>query len=313
MNLPILIKKNNTLTDGNIPDRLVLSNKLVNALYSQYELYGEKFSIKMPDLLRLLGLNPTSGSNKVKLKQAIKTLQQPIELRDFEYKGNGIEWLSAPFLNRAIITKAKTNEITFMLDDMLIQALKQKKHYTEIDLTVSNKFKTKYGIVIWEMYLRYKNQPRAGVPKEITYQTFSIEELNKKFGSNYKTKSEIKRCIDRGLKEIKKITDKDIAVKWQNDLKEFGFFWKKEIPKPKFKTDRHEFINHIRKNYVNDFLLDINLDGVEISIAVNPQGLLYDMTRTITKIEAKRSKKIWEYLFNNQNKITVLGQTKMSF
>jgi hypothetical protein len=267
----------------------------------------------MPDLLRLLGLNPTSGSNKVKLKQAIKTLQQPIELRDFEYKGNGIEWLSAPFLNRAIITKAKTNEITFMLDDMLIQALKQKKHYTEIDLTVSNKFKTKYGIVIWEMYLRYKNQPRAGVPKEITYQTFSIEELNKKFGSNYKTKSEIKRCIDRGLKEIKKITDKDIAVKWQNDLKEFGFFWKKEIPKPKFKTDRHEFINHIRKNYVNDFLLDINLDGVEISIAVNPQGLLYDMTRTITKIEAKRSKKIWEYLFNNQNKITVLGQTKMSF
>jgi hypothetical protein len=142
---------------------------------------------------------------------------------------------------------------------------------------------------------------------------FDMDTLNKKFGTNYKYNSDILKCINRGLKEIKKITDIDISVKWQKDFKKFGFFWKKEIPKPKFKTDKHEFIKHIRKNYVNDFLLDIELDGIQISVAVNPKGFIYDMTRTVGKIEAKRSKKIWEYLFNNQNKITVLGQTKISF
>ena len=37
------------------------------------------------------------------------------------------------------------------------------------------------------------------------------------------------------------------------------------------------------------------------------------MTRNIKKIEAKRSKKIWDYLFLNQNKIVVLGQSKITF
>ena len=218
MNLPILIKKNNALVDGNIPDRVVLTNKLVNGLYKYYEELGTDFTVKIPDLLRLLGLNASSGNNKIKLNDAIKTLQQAIELRNFKYNGKGIQWLSAPFLNRAMIIKDKTNEIRFMLDDMLIEGLKQKKHYTEIDISITNQFKTKYGIVIYEMYLRYKNAPRDKIPKEITYQMFSMDDLNKKFGTNYKYNSDILKCINRGLKEILRITDKKIAVKWQKDF-----------------------------------------------------------------------------------------------
>ena len=307
-----LIKKSNVLTDGYLPDSVVLTEKLVNVIYSNYIKNGTTFKIAIKDLCHQLNIS-NQTKNHTRIKDSILILAQPIMLKNYEKRdGTKVKWSIGNFLKAEILEDTR-DYIDFKIDDDLVYAMEQLKQYTVIDINTSNKFKTKYGITIWQMYLRYKNQPRAGVPKEITYQTFSIEELNKKFGSNYKTKSEIKRCIDRGLKEIKKITDKDIAVKWQKDLKEFGFFWKKEIPKPKFKTDKHEFIKHIRKNYVNDFLLDINLDGVEISIAVNPKGFIYDMTRTITKIEAKRSKKIWEYLFNNQNKITVLGQTKMSF
>jgi len=105
MSVSFLIKKNNALTDGNIPDRKVLANKLVNVLYKNYEEKGEKFTITIPDLLRSLGMTSDSGNNRKKIKEVIKFLQYPIELRDFKYKGKGIAWISAPFLSRAIIEK----------------------------------------------------------------------------------------------------------------------------------------------------------------------------------------------------------------
>lgn len=306
MNLPILIKKNNALTDGNIPNRFVLTNKLVNGLYKYYEDYGVEFTIKIPDLLRLLNLNATSGNNKAKLIEAIKILQQPIELRDFEYKGNGIAWLSAPFLSRAIIVKKNINEIKFVLDDMLIEALKQKKHYTLIDINTTNKFRTKYGITIYEMYLRYKNQTREGVKEDITYQMFSLEELNKKFGSHYKTKSEMLRCINRGLKEIEKITGKKIVVKWQKDHNKFGFFWRKDKPELKRKTDLHEFIKYIREKHVNTLLLEVKINDKEVALAVSEKGRLYDMYQEM-KFNAKQSQRLWEHLFNHQFQIKCLN------
>lgn len=317
VNLPILIKKNNVLTDGNIPDRMILTNKLVNALYYKYEEEGAKFTISIPDLLRLLDLSPTSGNNKIKLKDSIKILQQPIELRNFEYKGRGVKWLSTPFLSKAIIFGDRKTEIDFLLDDMLIHGLKQIEHYTEIDLAISNKFKSKYGIVIWEMYLRYKNQQRDKVPNEITYQMFSREELNRKFGTKYKHNSQILRSIERGLKEIERITDVKIAVKYQKDLQKFGFFWKKEKELITFQTDEKSFIKHIRNQHINELLLEIDkykTDGFEgkIALACSEKGRLYDMYQKI-KFNATQSNQLWEYLFKHQHKITALKQGKFEF
>jgi hypothetical protein len=313
VNIPILIKKNNALTDGNIPNRIVMSNKLINVLYHKYEIVGEVFKLSINDLSNMLGITSNSGKSKQMIIDSIKALQQPIELRNFiDAQGMGVKWMSAPFLAKAKFYTNYKTEIEFKIDEEVILALKQKKHYTEIDISITNQFKTKYGIVIYEMYLRYKNATRAKVPLDITYQTFTIEDLNKKFGSNYKTKSEIKRCIDRGLKEIKKITDKDIAIKWQDDIKKFGFFWRKEVPKIKYKTDKREFIKYIRKNHVNDFLLGVTFEQNDLNISVNPAGNLYDQNQNI-KLTSVKSNKIWDYLFKNQNKIIVLGQQKMVF
>lgn len=318
MDLGLLtVKKNNALTDGNIPDRKVMANKLVNALYFEYEKKGDTFKIAINDLANLLGMTSNSGKTKEMIADGLKILQQPIEVRNFEYKGKGIKWLSAPFLSRAMITTEDKNYIEIKLDDILIEALKQKEHYTIIDLEVSNKFKTKYGLVIWEMYLRYKNQKREKVPNEVTYQMFSLEELNKKFGTNYKYNSDIMKCINRGLKEIEQITDTKIAVKWQKDFKQFGFFWKKEKELPKFETDEKEFIKYIRTQYVNELLLEIDnykndiFEG-KVAIACSSQGKLYDMYQQ-TVFNKNHSKQLWNYLFTHQNKITALKQAKFDF
>ena len=99
MDLSLLVHKNNALTDGNIPDRKVIANKLVNALYYKYEKEGANFKIAINELANLLGMTSNSGKTKDMITDGLKILQQPIELRNFEYKGRGIKWLSAPFLS----------------------------------------------------------------------------------------------------------------------------------------------------------------------------------------------------------------------
>ena len=44
-----IINKNNILTDSNLPDSAVLTQKLVNVLYSNYETQGAEFTIHIKD------------------------------------------------------------------------------------------------------------------------------------------------------------------------------------------------------------------------------------------------------------------------
>ena len=78
MDLNLLVHKNNALTDGNIPDRKLVANKLVNALYYKYEQEGGTFKIAINDLAALLGMTSNSGKTKQMMADGIKILQQPI-------------------------------------------------------------------------------------------------------------------------------------------------------------------------------------------------------------------------------------------
>ena len=317
MDLSLLIHKNNALTDGNIPDRKVIANKLVNALYFKYEKEGASFKIAINDLAKLLGMTSNSGKTKDMITDGLKILQQPIELRNFEYKGRGVKWMSAPFLSRATIYTDDKNYIEIKLDDMLIEALKQKKHYTTIDLSVSNKFKTKYGLVIYEMYLRYKNAKREEVPLEATYQMFSLEDLNGKFGTTHKFISKMLEGIERGLKEIDDITGIKIAVKWQKDFNKFGFFWKREKETQRYLTDELAFIKYIRTQYFNEFLLEIENYKTKkytgkVALKCTEEGYLVDMLEGV-KFGKAEAKQLWNYLFTHQNQIMALKQKRFDF
>ena len=317
MDLGLLIHKNNALTDGNIPDRKVIANKLVNALYYKYEKEGSTFKIAINDLANLLGMTSNSGKTKDMITDGLKILQQPIELRNFEYNGRGIKWLSAPFLSEATIYTDDKSYIEIKLSDKLLQGLKQKKHYTTIDLSVSNQFKTKYGLVIYEMYLRYKNARREEVSIEATYQMFSLDELNEKFGTQYKYNSQMERSIKRGLKEIEDITGAKITVKWQKNFDKFGFFWKREKETERFMTDELAFIKYIRTQYFNEYLLEIENYRTKkytgkIALQCTEEGYLVDMLGNV-KFGKAEAKQLWHYLFLNQNKIMALKQKRFDF
>ena len=317
MDLGLLIHKNNALTDGNIPDRKVIANKLVNALYFKYEKEGANFKIAINDLANLLGMTSNSGKTKDMITDGLKILQQPIELRNFEYKGRGIKWYSSPFLQEAKIYTDDKNYIEIKLSDTLIEGLKQKKHYTTIDLSVSNKFKTKYGIVIYEMYLRYKNAKREEVPLEATYQLFSLDELNSKFGTKFIHISKMMEGVNRGLIEVEKITGTKITVEWQKNFDKLGFFWKREKETQRFMTDELAFIKYIRTQYFNEFLLEIENYRTKkyagkIALKCTEEGYLVDMLGNV-KFGKAEAKQLWNYLFTHQNQIMALKQKRFDF
>lgn len=307
----MIIRKNNALTDGNIPDRKVLTEKVANVLYYNYEQNGAEFTLKVPEILRSLDMDSSSGQNKKRLSEALDILISPITVRNFEYQGERYKWMKAPFLSEANILEKGINEINFKLHEKLIEVLKQQQAYTEIDINLSNKFKTKYGITLWQMYLRYKGMKRKGVDEKYTYQEFTLDDLNGKFATNYKTQSEMMRCINRGLKEVKKITDKDLFVKYDKKLKCFRFIWERELSL----NNPKEFREHIRQKHKNEVLLKTTyhykdehseMNG-DIYLAVDNNGHLIDYNDTFS-LNADEAEKYWQFLFENQNKIMALKQ-----
>ena len=230
----LIIKKNNTLTDGYIPNsgKAILPDKLINALYWKLEQEGTEFKMTMVELRSLLGLK--HGKDDERIYKAIAILQLPIQIRNFTFNGEDISWLSAPFLQRALQRKENQNFIDIVLDDMMVEALKQKNGYTAMDIEVCNRFKTKYGLKIYEMYLRYYRLPnREG--KEVGIVKKNIDNLNRMLGTSYKTQSEMKRGVDRGIKEIEKITNEVISCFYHKAEKKFIFGWHQKEKYPKLR------------------------------------------------------------------------------
>jgi len=227
------IKKHNSLTDGYIPksSKQVLPDKLLNALYYKYEREGNKFVMSLSEIKQLLGLK--SDGNVERIYEAIGILRHPVAVKDFTYKGKKAKWASVSFLKEAVRWVEKENFIEFEISDMMIEVLKQKVGYTELDLDICSRFKTKYGLKIYEMYKRYyriKNDD-----KNLAIIKKDLDELNKKFGADYKTPSGLLRGIERGLKEIKKITGEEISCFYDKKNKYFVFFWKNPIQYPKLR------------------------------------------------------------------------------
>jgi len=218
------IKKHNSLTDGYIPKsaKQVLPDKLLNALYYKYEREGNRFVMSLQELKQLLGLR--SDGNIERIYEAIGILRHPVVVKDFTYKGKKAKWASISFLKEAVRWVEKENYIEFEISDMMIDVLKQKVGYTELSLEVCSQFKTKYGLKIYEMYRRYYRMNMgegAGSVKK------TLEELNKKFGTAYKSPSGMLRGIKRGLKEIDRITGERIECNYSKAEKVFIFSWSK--------------------------------------------------------------------------------------
>lgn len=235
-----LIKKHNSLTDGYIPKtpKQVLPDRLLNALYYKFEREGEEFVLSLTELKHLLGI-PKEKNNE-RIYEAITILQAPIQIRNFYYKGRHIEWLSAPFLCKAIHYRNKNYEIEFKIDPMVIEAVKQKGGYTPLDIDICNRFKTKFGLKLYEMYKRYNSLPNNSEDSSIHNITTvhkKLDELNRLFSTHYKSPSKLlaiketktKPPINRGLEEIEKVTGEKIFCFYDKASCSFVFSWEKKL------------------------------------------------------------------------------------
>ncbi len=235
-----IIKKHNSLTDGYIPKtpKQVLPDRLLNALYYKFEREGEEFTLSLAEIKRLLGL-PNEKNDK-RIYDAISVLQAPIQIRNFHYEGKKIAWLSAPFLCRAVRYQENTNMIYFKIEPMVVEAVKQKGGYTPLDINVCNKFRTKYGLKIYEMYKRYSSLPNNRTElsnQEMGVVSKTLDELNKLFGTNYKSPSKLlaikesktKPPINRGLEEIERVTGEKIFCFYDKQKNRFIFSWQRDL------------------------------------------------------------------------------------
>jgi len=302
----MVTRKNNALTDGYIPKtgKDILSDKLLNVLVHKYENEGTTFTVPLSEIRNLLGLKSDSRKDNERIYKAFKILGTCIEMRDFEYKGKGIKWATGVFCT-AKIYKDNQNYIEIRIDDTTISYLKQKYGYTPIDINICNKFRTKYGLTIYEkIYLRYESLPNH-VGNHVGYIERDFETLNKIFDTKHKHVSKMMEGINRGLSEIEKITGIQIHCFYKKREKLFNFSWEQ---KPKYTRSLSAFIFYIRKKYrpyydekQNRDVYPVIIDANQGLLRVDTSGNLYMNTHAkggeIEYLDKIQAEKIWNWLY----------------
>ena len=248
------IDKHNALTDGFIPKtgKAILPDKLLNALYWKYQQSGEEFEISISELRSLLGLKNSKDDERI--YNALHQLAIPMQVRNFKHKEKDIIWALVAFINEATRRKENQNYIRIKISEQMLSVLKEKQGYTILDIRTCNEFKTKYGLKLYEMYLRYYHLPNKE-GKGVGKITKSLDELNSMFGTNYKHPSKLLNMkltetktlapINRGINEIEKITGELISCFYHKAEKKFIFGWhqKEKYPNLRIPYERiDEFI-----------------------------------------------------------------------
>jgi len=220
------IKKNNALTNARELPNLAMSRKLINHIWAMYEEQGEEINTSYYELLQVLDLKNT-GDN---YKRVIKSLEQLFKIISFENNG---QWIKAPFI--VFLSGSKSDDILRIgVNEKLLKAIKNTPHYTILNAKLLNRFSSNYAIVIYEMYMRYKGFSNTVFKqKNLVGMIYNLEQMNKKFGTNYDTRN-LNKGIKRGILEIEKKTNIKIFFLYLREKKTFNFAWyksKKVTPK----------------------------------------------------------------------------------
>jgi len=225
-----ILRKNNVITDSKNGELSLTALKLQDIILLKYqEIKNSKIVIELAYLRKKLHLEQ-NNDYVIRIKNALKELQLPIEVRDFTdiKTGKEISWLLTAFVQDVEVKKETQHLAHIQLSEKLINYLIDKAGYTEIIMQHTIMCKTKYSYKIYEMYLRYYGIPNK-IDKKVGFVKKGIDELNNKFGTNYKNPSDILKGIKRGLDEIKKDFNIEIFCYYDKDNKVFVFSWEKTL------------------------------------------------------------------------------------
>jgi hypothetical protein len=261
------IKKHNALTDAKTGQLSLRSDKLINTLYLLYMKEGQSFRVSVVELKNLLDLK--SGRYSKDIEERLKEIRDySIEFKNVKLPSGEYSYFVDSFIHYFGIEKGVKNFYKINISENFIEAFKQKMGYTPIDLEICNKFKTKYGLKLYEMYLRYYSLPnREG--KEVGKISKTLDELNGMFGTKYKHPSKLLNRkeaktlapINRGLNEIEKITGEFINCFYDELAKKFIFGWhqKEKYPKLRIPYSRIDelidwYLEHHKELKINSLL-----------------------------------------------------------
>lgn len=223
-----LLRKNNAITDAKNGELSLGAMKALDAILQVYQDKQEtKMHLELSLLRKKLGLQ-NNNAYVERIKTYLMELKLPFELRDFNDSKSGkkVSWALTSFLQDVKSYKETQHLIEINISENFLDYLVEKAGYTSIDLSLSKKFKTKFGYKIYEMYLRYYSLPNReandlGIIKK------EMREMNDKFGTNYQHSSKMMEGISRGLKEIKQVTGTEIYCFYDKISKCFIFSWEK--------------------------------------------------------------------------------------
>jgi len=222
------LRKNNAITDAKNGELSLGAMKALDAILQVYQETQEtKMQLELSHLRKKLGLQ-NNNAYVDRIKTYLLELKLPFELRDFNdtKSGKKVAWALTSFLQDVKSYKESQHLIEINISENFVDYLVEKAGYTSIDLTLSKKFKTKFGYKIYEMYLRYYSLPNK-TDNSLGIIRKDIKELNDKFGTNYHHASKMMEGISRGLIEILQLTGSEIYCFYDKATKNFIFSWQK--------------------------------------------------------------------------------------
>ena len=226
------LRKNNAITDAKNGELSLGAMKCLDVILQVYQQTQEtKIELELSYLRNKLGLQ-NNNAYVERIKTYLLELKLPFELRNFKdvHTGKSISWALTSFLNDVKSYKESQHLVEINISENFINYMVEKAGYTNINLSLSKKFKTKYGYKIYEMYLRYFSIPNKtdnslGVIKK------DLNELNDKFGTTHKHPSKMMEGIIRGLAEINTLIGVKIFCFYDKINKNFIFSWEKTSQK----------------------------------------------------------------------------------
>jgi len=227
-----MLRKNNAITDAKNGELSLGAMKALDVILQVYhENQDRKIHMELSYLRKKLGLEKNNDYVD-RIKAYLLELKLPFELRDFNdvKSGKKVSWALTSFLNEVKSYKESQHLVEINISESFIEYMVDRAGYTNIDLSLSKRFKTKYGYKIYEMYLRYYSMPNR-IDKHLGTITKTLDELNDKFGTKHKHASKMIEGMNRGIQEILSLTGEEIFCTYDRVHKNFTFAWTKDLKK----------------------------------------------------------------------------------
>lgn len=301
-----LVVKSNKLVNGCYLEEMNITQmKIMNLIISKVDNTKQIENITDEDLTFIFSFSELEQKlNEVELHRGERLRNYCQDLSKKQY----IEIDKKDFLFIPIFSLVSYKKGVFKAiinKQVIIHLLELKKDFTKYYFDNISRFKSKYSILFYELLKanQFKNEI-----------TFTLEELILKLQitkKSMKVYSTIKRDVIEKVKdEINSTSDihfeySEIKKPGTKIVESLTFRIYKNENNQNIYRDKRDFINFIRKNYVNQLIVKINSKSknrVE-EITINYNGFLGYVNIFNERIDKEKAAKIWDWLFENQNRI----------